>query len=138
MTSQLPLARIDATRYTRFMTLTSAQLQNIIHYLQQQGVLAAWLYGSYASGSATEHSDIDLAVLLPETQDDWQTLPEFDHQLSTLLGIAVHTLSIVRAPTPLAWEAIEGQRLFGDADAMWIEQRIWSKWDEWNYRREQA
>tara|TARA_R110002167_G_scaffold366385_1_gene595645 strand:- start:10321 stop:10599 length:279 start_codon:yes stop_codon:yes gene_type:complete len=83
-------------------------------------------------------SGVQFCQLLPETQGDWKTLPEFDHQLSTLLGVEVHTISIVKAPTPLAREAIEGQRLFGDANAMWIEQRIWSKWDEWNYRREQA
>ena len=120
------------------MTLTTAQLQTITDYLQQRGVLAAWLYGSYASGNANQHSDIDLAVLLPESQDDWQTLPELNHELSLRLGIEVNTLSIIKAPTPLAWEAIEGTRLFGDSEAMLIEQRVWSKWDEWNYRREQA
>lgn len=120
------------------MTLTPTQLQTIITYLQQQGVLAAWLYGSYANGSANKHSDIDLAVLLHETQDDWQTLPELNHELGQRLKIEVNTLSIAKAPTPLAWEAIEGTRLFGDDEAMLMEQRVWSKWDEWNYWRGQA
>jgi predicted nucleotidyltransferase len=120
------------------MKLTSSQVQNITHYLQQQGVLAAWVYGSYAQCTANQQRDIDLAVLLSETQDDWLTLPELDHELSQRMGIEVNTLSIAKAPTPLAWETVEGVRLFGASCAMLMEQRVWSKWDEWNYWREQA
>jgi hypothetical protein len=42
-------------------------------------------------------------------------------------------MSIVDAPTPLAYEAIQGQLLFGEANAMLIEQYVWSKWEDWNY-----
>lgn len=119
------------------MTLSDSQIQHIRDYLQQHGALAAWLYGSHAKGTASQHSDIDLAVLLPEHQDDWQTLPQFDHELSVTLSIPVHCISIVKAPTPLAYEAIEGTCLFGDAQAMLMEQRIWSKWEEWIYRSKQ-
>lgn len=114
------------------MQLPDSLRQQVTHYLQQQGILAAWLYGSFAKGTANEHSDIDLALLLPESADPWQQLPELDHQLSKLTSLTVHSISIAHAPTLLAYEAINGQRLFGDADAMLMEQRIWSKWEEFN------
>ena len=120
------------------MTLTHHQRQQIQHNLQQQGILAAWLYGSYAKGTANQRSDVDLAVLLLEDQNDWQILPELDYELSKALHLTVHCVSIAKTPTPLAYEAVEGERLFGDADAMFMEQRIWSKWDEWLYWSQRA
>jgi len=88
------------------MQLRESQLKQVTDYLQQQGVLAAWLYGSFAKGTAEEHSDIDLAVLLPEQSDAWQHLPEFDHVLSATTQRTVNSVSIIDAPTPLAYEAI--------------------------------
>ncbi len=120
------------------MQLPDSLLEQVTHYLQQQGVLAAWLYGSFSKGTANEHSDIDLALLLPESADSWQRLPEIDHQLSNLTGLTVNSISIVQAPAPLAYEAIQGQQLFGDAQAMLMEQRIWSKWEDYNYRIKQG
>lgn len=120
------------------MRLTNAQTQQITLYLQQQGALAAWLYGSYANGTASEHSDIDLAVLLPENLDPWQILPQFDSELSQRLEADVHCISIISVPTPLAFEAVEGQRLLDTADALFMEQRIWSKWEDWNYFKDMA
>ena len=120
------------------MQLRESQLQQVTTYLQQQGILAAWLYGSFAKGTANEHSDIDLALLLPEGTDSWQLLPELDNFLSEATQRLVNSVSIINAPTPLAYEAIQGQRLFGEANAMLIEQRIWSKWEDWNYWSKQA
>ena len=120
------------------MQLRESQLQQVTTYLQQQGILAAWLYGSFAKGTANEHSDIDLALLLPENTDSWQLLPEIDHSLSEMTQRDANSVSIIQAPTPLAYEAIQGRRLFGEADAMLIEQRIWSKWEDYNYWSKQG
>ena len=120
------------------MQLRESQLQQVTAYLQQQGVLAAWLYGSFAKETAEEHSDIDLAVLLPEQSDAWQQLPVFNSELGELMVREVNSISIIEAPAPLAYEAIEGQRLFGDGNAMLIEQRIWSKWEDYKYWSQQG
>lgn len=120
------------------MQLPEPLLQQVSDYLQQQGVLAAWLYGSFAKGTANEHSDIDLALLLPEQSDSWQQLPEFDSALSDLTQRDVNSVSIIEAPTPLAFEAIEGKRLFGDGQAMLVEQRVWSKWEDFKYWSQQG
>lgn len=113
-------------------------LKQVTYYLQQQGILAAWLYGSYAKGTAGEHSDLDLALLLPESANPWQQLPELDYNLSKMANITINTISIAHAPTLLAYEAVNGQRLFGDSEAMLMEQRIWSKWDNFNYEVKQG
>lgn len=120
------------------MQLRESQLQQVVDYLQQQGVLAAWLYGSFAKGTANEYSDIDLAVLLPESSDPWQLLPEFDYKLTESMQRTVNSVSIIAAPTPLAYEAVQGQRLFGEEQAMLIEQRVWSKWEDYNYWSKQG
>jgi len=120
------------------MQLRESQLQQVTIYLQQQGILAAWLYGSFAKGTANEHSDIDLALLLPEGTDSWQLLPEIDCELSELTKRAVNSISIIEVPAPLAYEAVEGMRLFGNDQAMLIEQRIWSKWEDYKYWSQQG
>jgi predicted nucleotidyltransferase len=115
------------------MQLRESQLQQVNTCLQQQGILAAWLYGSFSKGTANEHSDIDLALLLPEDKDPQQQLLELDHALGKLTHRTVNCVSITQISNPLAYEAIQGQRLFGETDAMLMEQRIWSKWEDWTY-----
>lgn len=119
------------------MQLPDKLIQQVSSYLQQQGVLAAWLYGSFAKGTANEQSDIDLALLLPEHSDPWQLLPELDSILSDLTQRSVNSVSIIEAPAPLAFEAVEGKRLFGESQAMLIEQRAWSKWEDFQYWSQQ-
>lgn len=40
----------------------------IIQYFHTQPVLKAWLFGSYADGTATEDSDVDILVELDHSQ----------------------------------------------------------------------
>ena len=98
-----------------------------------KGGLTASLYGSFAKGNAEAHSYIDLTLLLPEQHDPWQQLPELDHELIKLANKTVNWVSIIRAPTPLAHDAIQGHRLFDEDQAILIEQRIWSKWEDYQY-----
>jgi hypothetical protein len=53
--------------------------------------------------------------------------------LGRLTHRTVNCVSITQISNPLAYEAIQGQRLFGETDAMLMEQRIWSKWEDWTY-----
>jgi predicted nucleotidyltransferase len=115
------------------MQRRESQLKQVKAYLHEQGILAAWLYGRFASETADERSDIDLALLLPEGTDPRQLLSEVDSFLGEATQRTVNSMSIVDAPTPLAYEAIQGQLLFGEANAMLIEQYVWSKWEDWNY-----
>jgi predicted nucleotidyltransferase len=48
--------------------LCAEEMQRLAHYLADQpDVLVAYLFGSCARGSATPHSDVDIAVLAPQT-----------------------------------------------------------------------
>lgn len=107
-------------------------------------VVVVWLYGSQASETASEDSDIDLAVayasyisdpvqrrLRPElTALDW----------TRALALSVGELSVVdirQAPIPLAFSVIEGGRLLlskDDGRRMFEEHRIMSMWEDYQYQ----
>lgn len=117
------------------MTLSSKLTSEIERVLSASNVLSAWLYGSYANGSATEQSDIDIALLLPESCDPWLSLPSLQLALREATGKEVNCISIIHAPVPLAYEAISGTRFFDICEqALLIEQRVWSKWEDWQHR----
>ncbi|QQS27994.1 MAG: nucleotidyltransferase domain-containing protein [Sphingobacteriales bacterium] len=46
----------------------SINIENIKTYLKTQPVRKAWLFGSYASGTADDNSDIDILVELDHSQ----------------------------------------------------------------------
>ncbi|CAK6513210.1 nucleotidyltransferase domain-containing protein [Rickettsia helvetica] len=47
-----------------------------------------WLFGSRGRGDNTERSDIDIAILCPNTnEDDWQQVLEIIYDADTLLKI---------------------------------------------------
>ena len=51
-------------------TFTPETIKNtILPILKEKGVLRSSLFGSYVRGDATEHSDIDILVELPEAYD---------------------------------------------------------------------
>jgi hypothetical protein len=40
----------------------------IADYFKTQPVLKAWLFGSYSRGEETEHSDVDILIVLDDSQ----------------------------------------------------------------------
>lgn len=65
-------------------TLTSTYLRNILSQTlrESQGVLFAYLFGSYVTGKVTESSDIDIALYLEKKR------PELDDYLSLHLKLS--------------------------------------------------
>jgi predicted nucleotidyltransferase len=45
---------------------TVRRISMVMPELQRRGVIAAWLFGSVARGTATEASDVDVAVAFPD------------------------------------------------------------------------
>ena len=43
-------------------------IQQIAEYFKTQPVLKAWLFGSYSRGEETEHSDVDILIVLDDSQ----------------------------------------------------------------------
>ena len=43
-------------------------IQQLAEYFRTQPVLKAWLFGSYSRGEETEHSDVDILIVLDDCQ----------------------------------------------------------------------
>lgn len=109
-------------------------------------IVALWLYGSRAKGTATEHSDYDFAVAFESYIND-----ELERRLrpETLaldwlqkLGLAEHTLSIAdidHVPLPLAYSIITTGKLLYSSNGLRVartENKITSMWEvDYQYHR---
>ena len=107
-------------------------------------VLVVWLYGSQARGTASEHSDIDLAVAYASYVPD-PVRRRIRPELTALdwaqsLGLAEGDLSVVdirEAPVPLAFSVVEQGRVLLSKDEgqrMLEEQRVMSMWEDYQYQ----
>jgi len=104
-----------------------------------EAIEVLWLYGSQASGSAHQHSDIDLAVCFRDWQEDIferRLRPELlALQWQKQLGLAEGELSIVdinQAPIPLAMSVVKSACVLlskNSARQMREQQRIMSMWE---------
>jgi len=93
------------------MSEISATLKSLLADLP--GLELAFLFGSYASGTARPDSDVDLAVLFrqPISPELKQTLIE---SVAAELGCAVDIVDLFESPEPITGEVVKGVRLFGD------------------------
>lgn len=101
---------------------------------QNKEIEVMWLYGSLAKGTATEDSDIDLAIAFTNFIKDpleralraEKLAIDWTHKLK----LAEHKISIVdinHIPTPLAWEIIsQGHVIVGESSnrSFWEFDRI--------------
>lgn len=70
------------------MHLSQDQLSKIVLFLQGKMKLRLLiLYGSYASGHATENSDIDLAFLADDAIDPFKLWHEVSQELAALMHV---------------------------------------------------
>jgi predicted nucleotidyltransferase len=99
---------------------TSPNIDALVSCLAAQpDVLAAYLFGSYATGRARPESDVDVAVLLSETDD----LERFERRLR-LMGEVEETLGrrpadvivLNDAPPLLAHQVLKHGRLIFERD----------------------
>jgi len=85
----------------------------------EPSVRLALLYGSLAAGGATEHSDVDLLVVLD--QDDVSRLAELSGRLTRAIGRDVQVVRLIdaqRSPA-LLLDVIVGGRVLVDRDRLW-------------------
>lgn len=94
-------------------------------------IKAAWLFGSVAKGTATEKSDIDIAIYTRQPLDTEKHI-ELVEELALLTGRAVDLIDLKRAGEPLLGEILKkGVQLFGSQEiyAALIKQHIYDTAD---------
>jgi predicted nucleotidyltransferase len=80
------------------------------------GLMALYLFGSRADGSARPDSDVDLAVMV-EPPLSPLALWEAGEGVAERLGLPVDLVDLAAAPTTLQYEIVtKGRRLVGDDD----------------------
>ena len=96
--------------------LTNAQLEQARDVLERRiGLVALWLFGSEARGTAGAGSDLDLAALFrsaPAAED----LLDAQAELTELLGTEVDLVDLERASAALAMQVLRHGRLFVDRE----------------------
>lgn len=101
------------------MHLTQDQLQRIITFLQSKMKLRLLiLYGSYASGHATEKSDIDLAFLADDEIDSFKLWYEISQELASLMHVeSIDLIDMKKIDTVFRFVIVStGKIIFQDGD----------------------
>ena len=80
------------------------------------GLELAYLFGSYAAGSARPDSDIDVAVRFPETLTAERKL-QLIELIAGELGCPVDVIDLHDVPEPITGEVMQGIRLVGTDSA---------------------
>lgn len=82
------------------------------------------LFGSYARGTATEHSDLDLMVIVPEGME-WNAMTKGRSAVGQM-GVGVDILAFDKetfdhranwCSSPIHWAQVEGKVLYEKSDA---------------------
>lgn len=113
------MAKADSLDFSQITALLRERLP---------GVLAVYLFGSHAAGTANRDSDLDLAVYLDAPVDS-VSLWEASQELARELGMEVDLVDLAQASTVLQYLVITtGKRLWAaDARASIYESFILSE-----------
>jgi len=76
------------------------------------GLELAYLFGSYATGSARPDSDIDVAVRFPEALTGERKM-DLIERIADELGCPVDVVDLHEVPEPVTGEVVKGIRLWG-------------------------
>jgi len=95
-----------------FLTHMSRQLE--AYFAGEKGIVAVYLFGSFARGTQSGESDVDLALLLDKERGKEDLKALLDRHLpglGRLLRREVHVLILNDAPYPVRIEALSRGRL---------------------------
>ena len=85
-------------------------IQQIADYFETQPVLKAWLFGSYSRGEQREDSDIDILIVLDETQHVGLKFFGMFEDLKDLLGRNVDLVTD-RSLAPYVRESVDRDKI---------------------------
>ena len=89
---------------------TKAMIQLIADYFKTQPVLKAWIFGSFSRGEQTPDSDIDILVVLDESQHVGMKFFGMYEDLKALLGRNVDLVTD-RSLAPFARESVDRDKI---------------------------
>ena len=89
---------------------TQNMTQLIAEYFKTQPVLKAWLFGSFSRGEETEHSDVDILIVLDDSQHVGLKFFGMYEDLKALLGRNVDLVTD-RALAPFARESVDRDKI---------------------------
>ena len=89
---------------------TKAMIQLIADYFKTQPVLKAWLFGSFSRGEQTPDSDIDILVVLDESQHVGMKFFGMYEDLKALLGRSVDLVTD-RSLASFARESVDRDKI---------------------------
>ena len=89
---------------------TKAMIQLIADYFKTQPVLKAWIFGSFSRGEETSDSDIDILVVLDESQHVGMKFFGMYEDLKALLGRKVDLVTD-RSLAPFARESVDRDKV---------------------------
>ena len=85
-------------------------IQLIAEYFKTQPVLKAWLFGSYSRGEETDTSDIDILIVLDDSQHVGLKFFGMYEDLKDLLGRDVDLVTD-RSLAPFARESVDRDKI---------------------------
>ncbi len=85
-------------------------IQLIADYFKTQPVLKAWIFGSFSRGEETSDSDIDILVVLDESQHVGMKFFGMYEDLKALLGRKVDLVTD-RSLAPFARESVDRDKV---------------------------
>ena len=85
-------------------------IQLIAEYFKTQPVLKAWLFGSYSRGEETDTSDIDILIVLDDSQHVGLKFFGMYEDLKDLLGRNVDLVTD-RSHAPFARESVDRDKI---------------------------
>lgn len=85
-------------------------------------VAAVWLFGSHAAGTASERSDVDLAILCepPLGNDRFAVL----EHAAAAAGVEVDVIDLATIDANVAWEVVTTGRIVVERDELALEQFV--------------
>lgn len=91
--------------------MATQELQQMIaDYFKTQPVLKAWLFGSYSRGEQTEESDVDILIVLDDSQSVGLKFFGMYEDLKELLGRRVDLVT-ERSLAPFARESVDRDKI---------------------------
>jgi predicted nucleotidyltransferase len=96
-----------------------SKMEQLVAYLVKQGdVLAAYLFGSQVTGKIRPDSDIDLSLLLSESDkmERFERRLQMMHEISRICGVEADVIILNDAPLVLVHQILKTGQLFYEID----------------------